>query len=52
MWRVGAADNDAGASAYTVSAARPGTNATSCIRVNYTGSLPSTVKLYTPEATT
>lgn len=47
---VSIADNDAGAALYTVSGAKPGTNVTSCIRVAYTGSLPSTVKLYTPEA--
>jgi hypothetical protein len=47
---VSISDNDAGAAAYTVSEARPGTNATSCIKVDYTGSLPATVKLYTPEA--
>jgi hypothetical protein len=41
-------DNDGGSALYTIAAAKPGDSKTSCINVTYTGSLPSTVKLFTP----
>jgi len=40
-------DNDAGAAMYSLSDAAPGASVTSCIRVSYTGSLDSDVRLYT-----
>lgn len=40
-------DNDAGTAMYNVSGAKPNDVVVRCIRVTYTGSLPSTVKLYT-----
>jgi hypothetical protein len=40
-------DNDANAALYTVSNAKPGTTASGCIKVTYTGSLASDVHLYT-----
>lgn len=40
-------DNDAGASLYSLSNAKPGDTATSCIKVTYTGTLDSDVRLYT-----
>jgi hypothetical protein len=43
-------DNDAGASLYGISNAKPGSSQTSCIRVVYTGSLDADVHLYTPSA--
>lgn len=45
---VALADNDAGAALYSITAAKPGDSKTSCIKVTYTGSLNSTVKIYTP----
>ena len=39
--------NDAGAAMYNVSNQKPGDTVQQCIKVNYTGSLNSTVKLYT-----
>jgi hypothetical protein len=42
------ADNDAGASLYAISNAKPGSGQTSCIRVVYSGSLDADVRLYTP----
>jgi predicted ribosomally synthesized peptide with SipW-like signal peptide len=45
---VSLADNDAGAALYAISAAKPGDSKTSCIKVSYSGSLNSTVKIYTP----
>jgi len=42
------ADNDAGSALYSITAAKPGDSKTSCIKVTYTGSLNSTVKIYTP----
>jgi len=42
------ADNDAGASLYSITAAKPGDSKASCIKVTYTGSLDSTVRIYTP----
>lgn len=42
------ADNDAGASLYGMTNAKPGGSETSCIRVVYTGSLDADVRLYTP----
>lgn len=43
------ADNDGGTTPlYDMSAATPGATQTSCIRVAYTGSLPATVKIFTP----
>jgi hypothetical protein len=42
-------DNDGGtAPLYDITNAKPGDTQTSCIRVSYSGSLPATVKLYTP----
>ncbi len=41
-------DNDGDAALYKLEAAKPGDSRTSCIKVTYTGSLPATVKLYTP----
>jgi hypothetical protein len=44
------ADNDAGVALYDFTNAKPGDSQTSCIRVNYTGSLNADVKLYTPDS--
>lgn len=41
------ADNDAAAAMYNVSNGKPGTTVTRCIRVTYTGTLDSDVRLYT-----
>ncbi len=41
-------DNDGGTALYAMAAAKPGESKTSCIKVTYKGSLPSTVKLFTP----
>ncbi len=43
-------DNDAGGAMYNVTGAKPDVITSSCIRVTYTGSLASTVKLYIPPA--
>lgn len=40
------ADNDGGSAMLALTSATPGSSDTSCIRVNYTGSLSSTVRLY------
>lgn len=40
------ADNDAGSALFTMSAMKPGDTQTKCLKVDYTGSLASTVKLY------
>ncbi len=40
-------DNDANAAMYTITDAKPNDVVTRCIRVTYTGSLPSLVRLYT-----
>ena len=40
-------DNDSGSAMYNVTNAKPGDSVQQCIKVNYTGSLASTVKLYT-----
>lgn len=45
---VSLTDNDAGTALYTITAGKPSDSQTSCIRVAYSGSLDSTVKLYTP----
>lgn len=43
------ADNDGGtAPLYDITAGRPGSTQTSCIRVSYAGSLAATVRMYTP----
>jgi hypothetical protein len=47
---VAIADNDAGAAMYSLSAAKPGESVTKCIKVTYTGSLDSDVRLYTPSS--
>lgn len=47
---VDIADDDAGAAMYTVSGQKPGDTVTRCIKVTYTGTLDSDVKLYTPSA--
>ena len=39
-------DNDAGGALLSLSNAKPGNTDTGCITVSYTGSLPSTVRLY------
>src|ERR1700760_4442508 len=41
-------DNDGGVALYSLPAAKPGDSKTSCIKVTYIGSLPATVKLFTP----
>jgi hypothetical protein len=43
---VAITDNDAGGFMLALSSARPGDSDTSCLRVTYTGSLDSTVRLY------
>jgi predicted ribosomally synthesized peptide with SipW-like signal peptide len=43
-------DNDGGSALYALTAAKPGDSKTSCIKVTYKGSLPATVKLYTPSS--
>lgn len=40
-------DNDAGSALYNVSNAKPGDSVTKCIKVTYTGSLDSDVRVYT-----
>ena len=40
-------DNDANAALYSVSNAKPGTTASGCIKVTYTGTLASDVRIYT-----
>src|SRR5262245_1690768 len=40
-------DNDANSALYNVSNAKPGTSASGCIKVTYTGSLASDVHIYT-----
>src|ERR1700760_1108811 len=44
-------DNDSGAAMYQLTAAKPGETKSSCIKVTYKGSLPATVKLFTPTTT-
>jgi hypothetical protein len=41
-------DNDAGSALYTLTNAKPGDSQASCIKVNYSGSLDASVKVYTP----
>jgi predicted ribosomally synthesized peptide with SipW-like signal peptide len=41
-------DNDGGTALYSITGAKPGDTKTSCIKVTYTGTLPATVKLFTP----
>jgi predicted ribosomally synthesized peptide with SipW-like signal peptide len=41
-------DNDGGSPLYAITNAKPGESKTSCIKVTYKGSLPATVKLFTP----
>jgi hypothetical protein len=43
-------DDDAGSALYSLTAAKPGDSATSCVEVAYDGTLDATVKLYTPGA--
>jgi predicted ribosomally synthesized peptide with SipW-like signal peptide len=40
-------DNDGGTALYSMAVAKPGESKTSCIKVTYKGTLPSTVKLFT-----
>jgi predicted ribosomally synthesized peptide with SipW-like signal peptide len=40
-------DNDSGVALYSMTAAKPAESKTSCIKVTYKGTLPSTVKLFT-----
>jgi hypothetical protein len=42
-------DNDAGSALYSVSNRKPGDSVTSCIRVTYSGTLNSDVRLYTAD---
>ena len=44
------ADNDGGTALYSMPTAKPGDSTVSCIRVAYSGSLDSDVKLYTPSS--
>lgn len=41
-------DNDGNSALYSLATAKPGEAKTSCIKVTYKGSLPATVKLFTP----
>ena len=41
-------DNDAGAAMYSLTNQKPGDTTSRCIKVTYSGSLPSAVRLYTP----
>src|ERR1700761_3503273 len=41
-------DKDGGHALYTVTNAKPGEAKATCIKVTYKGSLPATVKLFTP----
>lgn len=41
-------DNDSGAALYNATTVRPGESFTRCIKTTYTGSLPATVRLYSP----
>jgi predicted ribosomally synthesized peptide with SipW-like signal peptide len=43
-------DNDGGTALYAITGAKPGDSKQSCIKVTYEGSLPATVKLFTPTA--
>jgi hypothetical protein len=43
---VALSDNDAGSAQFNITGARPGESWTRCIKVTYTGSLPSNVHLY------
>jgi len=46
---VAISDNDLGTALYNVSKKKPGDSKTSCVKVTYTGTLPSNVKLYLPD---
>lgn len=43
-------DNDGSTALYSITGAKPGDSKTSCIKVTYVGTLPATVKLFTPSA--
>jgi hypothetical protein len=43
-------DNDGSTALYAITGAKPGDSKTSCIKVTYVGTLPATVKLFTPSA--
>lgn len=43
-------DNDGGTALYALNAAKPGDSKAACIKVTYKGSLPATVKLFTPSS--
>jgi hypothetical protein len=45
---VSLTDNDGESALYKMEAAKPGDSTESCIKVTYTGSLPSSVHIYTP----
>ena len=45
---VAIGDNDAGGVMFNLSNQKPGVTTSKCIKVTYTGSLDSTVKMYTP----
>jgi hypothetical protein len=44
-------DNDAGAALYNLTAAKPGSSVSRCIKTTYTGTLPATVRLRTSTTT-
>src|SRR3954452_8263864 len=46
---VAISDNDAGSALYNVSGQKAGDSVTTCVKVTYTGSLASDVRLYTPD---
>lgn len=43
-------DNDSGSALYSATGIRPGEAITRCIKTTYTGSLPATVRLYSPSS--
>jgi hypothetical protein len=47
---VALSDNDGGVAAYSITNGKPGSTAQTCIRVSYTGSLDSDVKIFTPSS--
>jgi predicted ribosomally synthesized peptide with SipW-like signal peptide len=44
-------DNDGGVALYNLPTAKPGESKSNCIKVTYKGSLPATVKFFTPTTT-
>lgn len=47
---VSFADNDDGSALYNADNFRPGESVTRCIKASYTGTMPATVRLYSPSA--